>query len=114
MKIVYFTKNLTLSDQIKDTLEQKIKKFYHLARGIKEIRVDLSYNANHRKDEAVRLEITIEGLNKNFQASTRAADILEAVDQLENKMKNQLEKAKEAKGIKRKITRRLIRASKSI
>lgn len=114
MKIVYFTKNLTLSGQIKDTLEQKIKKFYHLAHGVKEIRVDLSYNANHNKNNAIRLEVTIDGLSKNLQASARAADILEAADRLEDKMKNQLEKAKEAKEIKRKITRRLIRDSKSI
>ena len=114
MKIVYFTKNLTLSGQIKDALEQKIKKFYHLAHGVKEIRVDLSYNANHHKDDAIRLEVTIESLNKNFQASTRAANILEAADRLENKMKNQLEKAKKAKEVKRKITRRLIRANKSL
>jgi ribosomal subunit interface protein len=114
MKINYFTKNITLSGQIQEALEKKLKKFYHLTHGIKEIKVDLSYNAGHNKNSTIRLEVTIEGTNKNFQASARAADILEAADQVEDKMKNQLEKAKEAKEIKRKITRRLIRASKSL
>ncbi len=114
MPIKYFTKNINLSGDFKNVFENKIKKFYHLAPDIKEINVDLSYSPFHAKNESIRLEVSLEVFNKNIVAATRAANFLEAIDIIEEKIKKQLEKAKESRQAKRKITRRLIRETKSL
>lgn len=114
MEIKYFTQNIKLSGELQDFLEEKIQKFSRFSDKIWQARVDLSFNPGHDKNKLVRLEINLRMPNKILRVETRAANLREAVDQVERKIKKQLEGYKEFGKIKRKITRRIIRENKSI
>lgn len=114
MQIKYFTQNIKLSGELQDFLEKKIQKFSRFLDKIWEARVDLSYNPSHDKDKLIRLEINLRMPNKIIRVETRASNLREAVDQVEKKIRKQLEKYKEFGKIKRKITKRIIREAKSI
>jgi ribosomal subunit interface protein len=114
MEIKYFTQNIKLSGELKDHLEEKIKKFSRYLNKIKEVQIDLSYNPSHKKDQLIRLEINLKTLNKLFRAVVRGPNISTAIDQIEKKLRKQLEKYKENKKIKRKVTRKIFRKVESL
>lgn len=114
MEIKYFTQNIKLSGELQDFLEEKIQKLSRFSDKIWQVNVDLSYNPGHDKDKLVRLEINLRMPNKILRAETRAANLREAIDQIEGKIKKQLEEYKEFGKIKRRITRKVIRSIKSI
>jgi ribosomal subunit interface protein len=113
-RIKYFIKHIHLVGQIKNSFEEKIKKLVHLAPEAREINVDLKYHPVRAKEESTQLEICIIMTKRKILASAMASNILEAADIVIAKIKKQLEENKQKQEVKRKITRRIIRANKSI
>ena len=114
MEIKYFTQNIKLSGELQSFLEEKIKKLSRFSGKIWRARIDLSYNPGHAKDKIVRLEVNLQMPNKILRTASRGSNLREAVDQIESKLRKQLENYKEFDTEKRKITRKFIRNSKSI
>ncbi|MDD2646580.1 MAG: HPF/RaiA family ribosome-associated protein [Patescibacteria group bacterium] len=113
-RINYFIKHINLIGQIKDSFEEKIEKLIHLAPESKEINVDLKYHPVRAKEESTQLEVCLIMTKRKIMASAMASNILEAADIVVAKIKKQLEKNKQKREVKKKITRRVIRESKSI
>jgi ribosomal subunit interface protein len=112
MKIRYFTKNISLSDEIKDYLEKKIQKLFRFSKKIQQAEVDLTYHQRQTKDKAIRLEINLRMPNKILRAVVRTLDLQTAIDGIENKLRKQLEKYKELNLLTRRQTANLIRKEK--
>ena len=113
MEIQIFNQNIKLGKELKNYLEEKIKKFNRLSQKIVRAQVDLSYNANHPKSQVLRLEINLHLPKKNLRAVTRASDLQTAIDIVEKKLKKQLKKYKSFKKEKRRETAKIIRKRKS-
>ena len=110
MEIKYFFQNISLSDELRDLIEEKIQKFSRLTDKIWEAKVDLSYSPGHGKghklthlkSEKFRLEINLRLPNKILRGVARARDLRRAIDEVEKKLTRQLRKYKTFGEVKKK------------
>jgi putative sigma-54 modulation protein len=95
LNVDIFTRNLELTDQIKDHVEKKISKLDRYLTGIDETRVDLAYvkSARSLSDRQVA-QITIRGRGFILRTEERAEDIFAAIDLALDKMQRQIERFK--------------------
>lgn len=92
MEIKYFTQNITLTEELKDFLEEKIIKLTKFLPKIWEARVDLSYNPTHNKNQVFRLEINLRLPDVMLRGVSRAPDLQTATNSTEQKLRRQIEK----------------------
>jgi putative sigma-54 modulation protein len=95
LNVDIFTRNLELTDRIKDHVEKKISKLDRYLTGIDETRVDLAYvkSARSLSDRQVA-QITIRGRGFILRTEERAEDIFAAIDLALDKMQRQIERFK--------------------
>ncbi|MDD3102473.1 MAG: ribosome-associated translation inhibitor RaiA [Patescibacteria group bacterium] len=114
MEIKYFFQNITLSGELKDYLEEKVKKLNRFSDKIWEAKIDLSFNDSHAKSEAFRLELALKMPDRLLEASVRAANIQEAIDKVEEKIRKQLEHYRGIRESKKRLINKFVRGTKAI
>lgn len=95
LKVDVFTRNLDLSDQLKEYINKKVSKLDRFLPGIDETRVDLAYvkSARNAADRQVA-QITIRGRGFILRTEERADDIFAAIDLSLDKMQRMIERFK--------------------
>ncbi|MFA5050670.1 MAG: ribosome-associated translation inhibitor RaiA [Patescibacteria group bacterium] len=114
MEIKYFFQNVTLSEELKEYLEQKIKKLNRFSDKIWEAKVDLNHNASYAKSEAFRLELALKMPDRLLEASVRATNVQEAIDKVEEKIRKQLEHYRGIRESKKRLINKFVRGTKAI
>jgi len=94
-KIEIVTRNMRLTDNVKDYIEKKAEKLERHLQEIEEIRVDVSYEKTARSasDRQVA-QITVHGKGFILRTEERADDIHAAFDTALDKMQRQVERYK--------------------
>ena len=89
-----YTKNLTLTDRLREYVEKKVTKFERYLPNIESVRVDLS--ESNARDSARRMvaQITIYVPKAILRAEERASDIFAAIDSVMDKMYRRVERYK--------------------
>ena len=90
MKIKYFTKNLHLTPQIQNYVENKINKFQRISKRILLVRIELNFSPFYTQGKNFKVEIKLEIPGKDLYAAAREKDLLLALDKVEKKMRAQL------------------------
>jgi len=95
LKVEIFTKNLELTDAIKNYVHKKTGKLDHFLKEIEDIRVDLSYSKTARNaKERYISQITLRGRGFILRAEERSDDLYSSVDLVVNKIERQIERYK--------------------
>lgn len=96
LKIDIYTKNMELTDRVKEYVEKKVGKLDRIVSNVEEVRVDLAgvKTARNAADRNVA-QITIRGKKYILRAEERADDILAAIDKSVDKMQRQIKRYKE-------------------
>jgi putative sigma-54 modulation protein len=101
LKIDIFTKNMELTERIKEYVEKKVSKLGRLITGVEETRVDLEYvkSARSAADRQVA-QITLRGKGFILRVEERADDLYTSIDEAVDKMVRQISrfKGKRARG----------------
>lgn len=95
LKVDIFTRNLDLTDQLKEYINKKVSKLDRFLPGIDETRVDLAYakSARNAADRQVA-QITIRGRGFILRTEERADDMFAAIDLSLDKMQRMIERFK--------------------
>jgi putative sigma-54 modulation protein len=95
LKVELFTRNLEVTDRIKDYVNKKVSKLDRFLSGIEDTRVDLAYvkSARSAADRQVA-QITVRGKGFVLRTEERADDIFAALDAALDKMQRQIERYK--------------------
>ncbi len=95
LTIEIFTKNIEMTDRIREYIEKKVSKLGRLITGIDETRVDLAYvkSARSAADRQVA-QITLRGKGFILRVEERADDIFAAIDEAVEKMQRQITRFK--------------------
>ncbi len=90
-----YTRNLELTDRLREVAERKVGKLDRYIQGIQNIRVDLSHDKGARSaaDRYVA-EITVYGKRFMLRSEVRADDVFTALDEALDKMQRQIERYK--------------------
>ena len=115
MQIKYFTQNVTVKGEIRDFLQNKIQRLSRFSDKIWEARVDIKYNPGHNKEQVFRLEINLRMPDKILRGVARAPDVQTAMNEVEKKLKRQLEKYRGAWQTKKrfaKLVKKIMRFKK--
>jgi len=96
LKIDIYTKNMELSDRVKEYAEKKVGKLDRIVSNAEEVRVDLASvkTARNAADRNVA-QITIRGKKYILRAEERADDLFSAIDKAVEKMQRQITRYKE-------------------
>lgn len=96
LKIDIYTKNMDLSDRVREYVEKKVGKLDRIVNNADEVRVDLASvkTARNASDRNVA-QITIRGKKYILRTEERADDLLSAVDRAVEKMQRQITRYKE-------------------
>jgi putative sigma-54 modulation protein len=101
LKVDIFTRNMEVTDRIRNYVTKKVSKLDRFLIGIDEARVDLDFikSARSASDRQVA-QITIRGKGYILRSEERADDIFAAIDAALDKMLRQIErfKGKRARG----------------
>lgn len=101
LKIDIFTRNIELTDRIREYSEKKVSKLGRLITGVDETRLDLAYvkSARSASDRQVA-QITMRGKGFILRVEERADDLYAAIDEAVEKMQRQISrfKGKRARG----------------
>lgn len=94
MDVQIYTRNLELTDRLREYVEQKVEKFERYLPSIEGIRVDLS--ASNARDASRRMvaQITIYVPRAILRAEERSGDIFAAVDAVIDKMYRRIKRYK--------------------
>lgn len=97
-----YTRNLELTERLRDYVETKVSKFERFLPSLETIRVDLS--ESNARDSARRMvaQITITVPKAILRAEERAGDIFAAIDAVMDKMYRRVERYKGRKVSKRR------------
>ena len=95
MKIKYFAKNLRLTPQIQDYIEDKINKFLRISKRILLAKIDLDFNPQYIQGKNFEVKIKLEVPGKDLYAVASAKDLLLALDEVEKKMRVELSNYKD-------------------
>ncbi len=95
LTIEIFTKNIEMTDRIREYIEKKVSKLGRLITGVDETRVDLAYvkSARSAADRQVA-QITLRGKGFILRVEERADDIFAAIDEAVEKMQRQITRFK--------------------
>ena len=95
LKVDTFTKNLELTDAIRDYIHKKTGKLDRFLKEIEDIRIDLSYlkTARNAKERYIS-QITLRGRGFILRAEERSDDLYSAIDLMVNKIQRQIERYK--------------------
>lgn len=95
LSIDIFTKNIEMTDRIREYIEKKVSKLGRLITGVDETRVDLAYvkSARSAADRQVA-QITLRGKGFILRVEERADDIFAAIDEAVEKMQRQITRFK--------------------
>jgi len=112
-KIQFYGKNFDLTEKVKDYIVDKVGKVLkqagYMADDIRLIHVDLSRKISRSEKQMVRLEINIDFLKHQqvIRAEAKAFDAQSAMDEIEEKLENQVRKYKnQRKDVKIKKARK--------
>ena len=99
MNIQFYAKNLELTAQIKDYINEKIGGLDKYEADITECRVDLSKDTHHHKGKVYRLEVNLKSsYDRNLIRTTvEAENTMSAIDLAKDKLQRQIVKIKERK-----------------
>ncbi len=94
-EIEIFTKNLELTDRLRDYVEKKVPKLTRYIRGIQTTRVDLKHepSARNAQDRYVA-QITVRGKRFILRAEERADDIMTALNAALDNMQRRIRRYK--------------------
>lgn len=102
-KIQFYGKNFDLTEKIKDYIVKKVgrvlKQAGYMADDIRLIHVDLSRKISRSEKQMVRVEVNIDFLKHQqiIRAEAKAFDAQSAMDEIEEKLENQVRKYKNQK-----------------
>jgi putative sigma-54 modulation protein len=117
LPIEIYTKNIEMTDRIREYIDKKVSKLGRLITGIDETRVDLAYvkSARSAADREVA-QITLRGKGFILRVEERADDIFAAIDKAVEKMQRQISrfKGKRARGRTEGIPTREVAAEAEI
>jgi putative sigma-54 modulation protein len=99
MNIQFYAKNLELTGQIKDYINEKIGGLDKYEADIIECRVDLSKDTHHQKGKVYRCEVNLKSSydKKLIRIVVEEENIMSAVDLAKDKLQRQISKIKERK-----------------
>jgi putative sigma-54 modulation protein len=99
MNIQFYAKNLELTGQIKDYINEKIGGLDKYEADITECRVDLSKDTHHQKGKVYRCEVNLKSSydKKLIRIVVEEENIMSAVDLAKDKLQRQISKIKERK-----------------
>lgn len=94
-KVVINTKNMELTDRIKEYAEKKVARLERLLPDIESIKFEFSLakNARNRADREIS-QLTLTGKGFVLRTEERDADLLTAIDRSVDKMQRQIERFK--------------------
>lgn len=97
MKIQFYAKNLELTSQIKDYINEKIGGLDKYEAEVTECRVDLSKDTRHQKGKIYRFEVNLKLSydKKLIRAVVEAENIMSAIDLAKDKLQRQITKIKD-------------------
>jgi putative sigma-54 modulation protein len=95
LEVEIYTRNMELTDRIKEYVEKKVGKLDRYLSGIDQARVDLAFakSARSASDRQVA-QITVRGKGIILRAEERADDIFAAIDNSLEKLQRQMERYK--------------------
>ena len=95
LKVDIYTRNMELTDRIKDYVTKKVSKLDRYIAYIEEARVDLAFvkSARSATDRQVA-QITLRGKGFILRTEERADDLFAAIDTAQDKMQRQIERYK--------------------
>lgn len=96
MNIQFYAKNVDLTQQLRDYVQEKIGALDRYGLNFSSARVDISQDSHHQKGDVFRFEanMTIIG-NKMIRAEASAGDIMSAIDVVKDKLETQITKLKD-------------------
>jgi putative sigma-54 modulation protein len=96
MDIQFYAKNLELTGQIKDYINEKIGGLDKYEANITECRVDLSKDTRHQKGKIYRFEVNLKlSYDKNLiRTVVQVESIMSAIDLAKDKLQRQISKIK--------------------
>jgi len=97
MNIQFYAKNLELTGQIQDYINEKIGGLDRYEANITECRVDLSKDPRHQKGDVYRFEVNLKlSYDKNLiRTVVKAESIMSAIDLAKDKLQRQVSKIKD-------------------
>jgi putative sigma-54 modulation protein len=104
MKIQFYSKNVELTERIKDEFKEKLEnlKKYKGNVDVLQIRVDVSRDQHHKTGDVYRVEINVDMHGKVLRSVENSADILSALDVVTEKLLRQARDIKDKIITKRK------------
>jgi len=99
MNIQFYAKNLELTGQIKDYINEKIGGLDKYEINVTECRVDLSKDVHHQKGNVYRFEVNLKLSydKKLIRTVAEAENIMSAIDLAKDKLQRQISKIKDKK-----------------
>ncbi len=96
MNIQFYAKNVDLTQQIKDYVNDKIAGLVKYDSGLLEAQVDISKDTHHQKGCIYRFEVNTKSTKtkKIFRAEATGENIMEAIDLVKDKLHRQISKMK--------------------
>lgn len=101
-KLQIFTRNLELTERLRDYVESKVSKFERYLPALESMRVDLSESNARDNTRRMVAQITIYVPKAILRAEERAGDIFAAIDAVMDKMYRRVERYKGRKTTKRR------------
>jgi len=95
MNFQIYAKNLALSDETKNYLEEKMQKLGLRAKKMISARLDISRDRHHRKGNVLRVEINLSLPHKLLRAVAQEEQVESSFDLALKKLNKQIEKYKE-------------------
>ena len=96
MNIQFYSKNVDLTSQIKDYVNDKIGGLTKYDSGIQEAQADISKDAHHQSGCVYRFEVNMKSTKskKLFRAEANGENMFEAIDLVKDKLHRQIVKFK--------------------
>lgn len=96
MNIQFFSKNLHIEGDIKEYVEDKVKKAVEILERVDGVQVDIFRDQHHRKGDVYRVKVKVRLPRKKFiSADFQAPNVKAAVDLVRGKLEAQARKYKE-------------------
>ncbi|MDD3284616.1 MAG: ribosome-associated translation inhibitor RaiA [Patescibacteria group bacterium] len=96
MNIQFYAKNVELTQNLKDYVDEKIGSLDKYNFGITECKVDISKSSHHQKGDVYRFEVNITSSHKKglIRIVVDSNNIMSAIDEAKDKLGRQITKYK--------------------